>query len=101
MKPLISSSRIIDGGLTFFPHPCGATSCVAALLGSTSEGGAKTTAVEDKVADNVDVNAAPTGKRGAAGFAFCAGFRRTGAKASAADHPFMHWMGILVSINGF
>ena len=65
-------------------------------------GGAKTTAVADSVPD-IDVvvgvavvgaitaavasTSAPTGRRAAAGFAFCGGGFRTGAKASAADHP--------------
>ena len=63
--------------------------------GSTSVGGAKITAVLDMAAEDVDspvdvdaeATAAPTGRRGAAGLAFCAGLRRTGAKARLADHP--------------
>ena len=62
---------------------------------STNLGGAKTTAVLDIVAEDVDdpidvdagVTAAPTGSRGAANLAFCTGLRRTGANARLADHP--------------
>lgn len=65
-------------------------SCAAADV-STSSGGAKITAVEetvavaDMVADVVAVTEAPTGSLLVGTFAFCAGFRRTGANARAAD----------------
>lgn len=85
LKPFTSSSRIIEGGLTFLPHP---GSGAGSFEGSTSAGGANTTAVDDTTAEaEVVVSAAPTGSRGAAGFAFWAAVRRTGAKASEADHP--------------
>jgi hypothetical protein len=58
------------------------------LEGSTNTGGAKTIAVDDTTAGvATDVRAAPTGSRTAAGFAFWAAVRRTGANARAADHP--------------
>lgn len=96
----MSSSRIIDGGLTCFPHPfvwsvwedCSGPVNVDLSL-STKDGGAKMTAVLDIVAEldtpkpEAGVTAAPTGKRGAAGFAFGGGFLRMGANANAADHP--------------
>ena len=56
---------------------------------SFSTGGAKTTAVEERavpVTGTDDRTAAPAGSRGADAFDFWAWFRRTGAKASAADH---------------
>ena len=69
-------------------------SCVAADVGSTSTGGAKTVAVAEITAgwlplaiSNADAIAAPTGSRGAADLALFAGLRRTGANASAALHP--------------
>ena len=103
LKPLTSSSRIIDGGLTFRPHPCpGAPDDAGALssdlfdLDSTSEGGANTTAVLDivavEVAAEVEVDAAPSpgenpaGSRGVMGLILGTG-RRVGANARAADHP--------------
>lgn len=67
-------------------------------MGPTSTGGANTTAVAESVVDTdgaVDgMTEAPTGILGADGFAFWAGPRRTGAKASAADQPFgrIRWM---------
>lgn len=99
LKPLTSSSRTMEGGLTFLPHPwvCGWLACAGSsfLAGSTRAGGAKTTAVLEITAgdDIVAVDAcawamaAPTGRRAAVGFGFGGGFRRTGAKARLADHP--------------
>ena len=88
LKPLTSSSRIIDGGLTFLPQPCvvavGASSFGGGLLVSMSAGGAKTTAVDDKPAAG-ERTEAPAGSLGAVGFVLLGGFRRTGANARAAD----------------
>jgi hypothetical protein len=94
LKPLISSSRIIDGGLTFLPQPCVAlwvsdAGAGAELMVSFSTGGAKTTAVEERPVPTTGTDertAAPAGSRGADAFDFWAWFRRTGAKARAADH---------------
>lgn len=83
------------------PHPLVRFSAIAGLAVSTRMGGAKTVAVAERtfaafgIADDI---AAPTGNRGAAGLAFCAWLRRTGAKARAALHPLIST--ILVSING-
>lgn len=91
LKPLISSSRTIDGGLTFLPQLC-VTFWVsgggAELAASFSTGGAKTTAVEERPVPTGtdDRTAAPAGSRWADAFDFWAWFRRTGAKARAADH---------------
>ena len=92
LNPLISSSRTIDGGLTFLPQPCVAlwfSGGGAEFTVSLSTGGAKTTAVEDRpvaITGTDDRTAAPAGSRGADAFDFWAWFLRTGAKARAADH---------------
>lgn len=95
LNPLISSSRTIDGGLTFLPQPCVAlwVSCGASggaeLTVLFSTGGAKTTAVEERpvpITGTDERTAAPAGSRGADAFDFWVWFRRTGAKARAADH---------------
>lgn len=66
------------------------------MVVSTRDGGAKTTAVLEMVADGavgaaaaviVAATAAPTGSLGGGGLAFCATLRRIGAKARLADHP--------------
>lgn len=98
----------MEGGLTFFPQPwvCGwvagssweSGAGADVGFGSTRAGGAKTTAVLEIVGMAAEVDAveiavataAPTGNRGAAGLAFCAVLRRTGAKARLADHPGGH-----------
>lgn len=88
LKPLISSSRTIDGGLTFLPQ-LWVSGSGAELAVSFRTGAAKTTAVEERpvpISGTDDWTAAPAGSRGADGFAFWAWFRRTGAKARAADH---------------
>ena len=93
----------MEGGLTFLPHPCvvvgklvvGGTSGVNGASGcGINEGGADTTAVVDipvviTFAEAVVVEStdAPIGRRGADDFDFWMLLRRTGAKASAADHP--------------
>ena len=92
LKPLISSSRTMDGGLTFLPQLCvalGVSGGGAELETSFSTGGAKTTAVEERPAPTTgtdDRTAAPAGSRWVDAFDFWAWFRRTGAKARAADH---------------
>ena len=91
LKPLISSSRTIDGGLTFLPQlgvALWVSGAGAELAASFSTGGAKTTAVEERPAPTTgtdDRTAAPAGSRWADAFGFT-WFRRTGAKARAADH---------------
>lgn len=96
LNPFTSSSKIIDGGLTFFPHPCAADVVELSVTGSILEpsvvvGGAKITAVLETVAAEetlaVAATAAPTGSRAEIGFAFLGAIRRTGAKARLADHP--------------
>lgn len=98
----------MEGGLTFLPHPCIVVGkLVGWTVGGTSgpgvdctsgcginEGGADTTAVVDipvvvTFAEAVVVVStdAPIGRRGAEDFDFWMLLRRTGAKASAADHP--------------
>ena len=96
----------MEGGLTFLPHPCvvvgkfvgwvvGGASAVNCASGcGINKGGANTTAVFDipvvgtfAEAAVVESTDAPAGRRGAEGFDFCMLLRRTGAKASAADHP--------------
>jgi hypothetical protein len=96
----------MEGGLTFLPHPCvvvgklvgwvvGGPSGVNGASGcGINEGGADTTAVVDipvvvTFAEAVVVVStdAPIGRRIAEGFDFWMLLRRTGAKASAADHP--------------
>ena len=68
-----------------FPHPVFCSGS-GALAGRIIVGGADIVAVEDILESIVvDATAAPTGNR-VTGFAFCAALR-TGAKASAADHP--------------
>ena len=72
----------------------GASAVDGASGGGTNEGGANTTAVDDipvvvtfGEAVVVERTETPTGRRGAEGFDFWALLRRTGANASAADHP--------------
>lgn len=77
----------MDGGLIFFAHP---KPCRGVSSGSIISGSAETTAVVDISAAPVEVTAvaakdAPVGSRG--GCFVLAALRRTGAKASAADHP--------------
>lgn len=108
LSPFTSSSRTIDGGLTFLPQPCvckvvveefclssadpEGTSTLVAV--STKEGGANTTAVDDivppvpAIAGVVDVEGrtdAPAGNRGTVDLALAVPGRRTGPKARAAD----------------
>jgi hypothetical protein len=84
----MSSSRTIDGGLTFFPH---SGVCDSRAGGSsTNAGGADTIAVAESMDAGIGApvsTAAPTGRRGVAVLAFWAGGRRTGANARAADQP--------------
>lgn len=85
------------------PHPCIAPAGVDCTFGaplafpSFITGGENTTAVDDMTAvddtpgvavagTGAPTTDAPTGIRGAKGLDFALG-RRTGAKASAADHP--------------
>lgn len=83
----------MDGGLTFLPQPwvvaVDASSFGGGLV-STSAGGAKTTAVDDKPAAD-DRTEAPAGSLGAVGFVLLGGFRRTGANARAADQAWMSY----------
>lgn len=78
----------MDGGLTFLPQPwvvaVDASSFGGGLLVSTSAGGAKTTAVDDKPPAD-DRTEAPAGSLGTVDFVLLGGFRRTGANARAAD----------------
>jgi hypothetical protein len=78
----------MEGGFTFFPHPW--ASWAGGFGVSINDGGAKITAVDEMTAfeaAEVEVSDAPAGRRGATCFDFCACGRRTGAKASEADHP--------------
>lgn len=77
LNPLMSSSKIIDGGLTFLPHPwvwLGSVGPEVFLVDwpsfseSIRTGAAKTTAVDE----NAAVTAAPTGSRAAPALGFCA-----------------------------
>lgn len=83
----------VDGADELAPGAFVDASLLAALTWSFRTGAAKTTAVADKpVVDAVGIvvdarTEAPMGIRGAVGFAFCACGLRTGANASAADHP--------------
>ena len=76
MKPFTSSSKIIEGGLTFFPHLSGCEvdwGSKGGFIGvSEVVGGAKTTAVAEMV--DVDENVPPGMEPGIlemAGFDFC------------------------------
>lgn len=96
LNPFTSSSSTIDGGFTFFPHPCDWDSSTAAeedAVGSsvTRTGAAETIAVAERVALGgslaVDVNA-PSGTLDRPGLPGAFPFpRRVGANARAADHP--------------
>jgi hypothetical protein len=79
----MSSSRIIEGGLTFFPHPpvdedsagvADGPPLSGVSVAVVNWGGAKMTAVEEMEAPGGRVvepsTDAPMGMRGAAGFAF-------------------------------
>lgn len=59
LKPLTSSSRIMEGGSFFLPHPwlCWAVDSEGAACGSAGMGGAKTTAVAEMVAEEEDGSA--------------------------------------------
>ena len=101
---MTSTSRTIDGGLTFFPQPGAAgaaesSDCAVATL-ALRDGGAYITAVAETegVDDDPEANAAgavvvkvvnaPTGSRAALGFGFPAGALRVGANAREADQPY-------------
>ena len=87
----------MDGGLIFFAHPWPLCSVFAGVLeddafdGSTRTGAAETEPTEETIAlggrvfsvDELSNEAETLG----AFFGVFAGFRRTGANASAADHP--------------
>jgi hypothetical protein len=91
-NPFTSSSKIMDGGFTFLPHPCEdfESTCDGAAL--QSSGGANTTASAETDAPmrtpSAVVTSAPTGTRATAGAALTLPARRTGPKARAADQPF-------------
>ena len=97
LNPLTSSSRTMDGGLTFFPHPLFAAeaACCGSSVGPalSRTGGATSTALADTVGGALmtadwenAARAAPVGMRGATAFGMA--FFLTGAKARAADQPF-------------
>ena len=88
----------MEGGLIFFPHPRAfglSSSTGFSSFGATKTGAAATTAVDeiepgkDGAVVIASVIWAPTGRDRVVVvvFGFCLGPRRTGANASAADHP--------------
>jgi hypothetical protein len=103
LKPLTSTSRTIEGGLTFFPQPgtpgpADSSGCGTVAFALRDGGAYMTAAAEIEEEDDPEVNAAgavvvkvvnaPAGSRGALGLGLLTGALRVGAKAREADQPY-------------